>query len=313
MDDEMRYCLKIDDADIEVLLVPFEGHRGKKKHERIWSFVVYDIDISVSIPESENPPPADITPTDSKGSYFEIEEYFNKRFPLFTPIAEKVYLRLIKYFKYRQGMPFLHEHSDSIDTFPLPIWIDGDGNEIWRSKSRTFYVPYIHGFLDTEFGIVKFRKKDDRKLKRALEKDTDISLIAEILADAKSAILRNNYRRGVLEMAIACEIAVKQTFFADSTISGSAYEYLENKGRVRIKVVELIDGVAAHTFGNSFKQINKIAYQDIDYLFRCRNHIAHRGEVAYRNDQGKWNKPEKNSLKKWWESIEELLNWLEDY
>jgi hypothetical protein len=313
MDDEMRFVLKIDDADVEVLLVPFEGHRGREKHEQLWSFEVHVIEISVSLPETEMPPPADITPKDGKGSYYEIEEYFNERFPLFTPIAEKVYLRLIKYFKYQHGMPFLNEHRDSIDTFPLPIWTDVEGNEIWKSKSRTLAVPYIHGFFDPEFGIVKIRKKDDRKLKTALERDTEISLYEEILADAKSAILRNNLRRGILEMAIACEIAVKQTFFAESTISGSAYEYLENKGRVRIKVIELIDQVASHTFGNSFKQFNERAYTDIDFLFRSRNRIAHRGEISYRDYQGKRHEPDKEILKEWWYSVEELLNWLSAY
>jgi len=308
--DELRYDLVLDDAEVKLLLIPFEGHKGKNKHERIWSFEIRNLEISVSFPETEVPPPADITPKDDQGSYYEIEQYFKTRIPKYTDIAAKVFRRLIRFFKYKKGMPFLSEQGGSVERFPLPVWSDENGKEIWKSESRVFVVPYIPGFYEPEFGIKKFRKSDDVKLVKAIENDSRVALHEAILSDAQSAILRSDLRRGILEMAIACEVAVKQTFFAESTVSGSAYEYLENKGRVKVRVIELISRVAAYTFGESFKQANEVAYRDIDFLFRCRNRIAHRGEVAYRDDQGKWHQPDSQTLKGWWKSIEELLGWL---
>lgn len=307
LNETIKFRIQIDNADVTITIIPTLDNRSKYSTERLWTYEAEKIKIEVCLPESETPPPADITPTDGKGSYYEIEEYFNKRLPIFTDIAKKVYFRFIRYFKYKRGIPSLDEgHLSS--RFTLPTWVDENGKEIWKSESRAIYANYTYGVWYPEFGIKKFTKRNKQNFINSLKSDMDVELYQEILSDAKSAIIAGNLRRGILEMAIACEIAVKQTFFNESTISGLAFEYIENQRRIR--VIDLISKVAIYTSSASFKQINKDAFIDIDHLFRCRNRIVHRGDLSYLDDKNEKNEPNKKMIKKWWASLEELFVWI---
>lgn len=307
--DILQYQLVIDGAEVEVWLILGSDSRSKFKNERFWTSFVNCVEITISLSEQEIPPPADRTPKDGHGSYYEIEQYFDKRIVKYTVIARKVYHRLVKYFKYEHGSPYLVDETE-LSRFPLPVWSDEKGTELWKTESRVFFVPYTPGESKPEFGIIKFQKTNDKKLVRALRKEKDVTLYQEIMYDAQAAILQRNYRRGILEMAIACEIAVKQAFFAESTISGVTYEYFENQGRVNVRPIDLISNVAEYVFGENFKSINEKAYKNIDYLFRCRNKIAHRGQISYRDDSGVWHQPDLDILRDWWTSLEEMLSWL---
>lgn len=309
--DELKYGLNIDDVYVEILLISTKGGKGKHKNERLWTFAVDYVELSVSLPETEKPPPADITPKDGHGSYYEIEQYFDKRIKKYTDIAKTVHQRLLKYFKYRKGTPYLFD-VDKLSHFPLPIWFDENDEEIWKTKDRIINLLWAPGWSKVEFGIEKFGKSDGKSLISAIKNDVDVTLYQEIMSDAQAATLQNNYRRGILEMAIACEIAVKQAFFAESTISGAAYEYLENQGRVNVRTIDLISNVAEYVFGENFRLVNETAYKNIDYLFRCRNKIAHRGQVTYRDDSGVWHQPDRDTLREWWVSLEEMLTWLNE-
>jgi len=310
----LRQEFQIDNANVEVRFVLFDsyrssGYRTKKKGQRTWSYPVDTIEIFVSLPESEVPPPADITPTPGYGSYYEIEKYFEKRIANYTGIAKKVFRRLIRYFKYKHGMPHLSDENNP-SNFPLPVWIDENSKEIWKTKNRTVFAKYVPGMHIQEFGIKKFRTINKKNLNTAIINDIDVTLWQEIMSNAQTAFLENNYRRGILEMAIACEIAIKQSFFSKDSISGIAYEYLENQGRIRISPIDLISKVAENTFGDNFKKFNEKAYNDIDYLFRCRNSIAHRGEISYRNDKGVLLIPDNKTIRKWCDSVDMMLVWL---
>ncbi|MEA4906189.1 MAG: hypothetical protein VB089_01130 [Anaerolineaceae bacterium] len=307
--DILQYQLIIDDAEVEVWLIVDWDTRNKFKNERFWTSFVNCVEITVSLSEQEIPPPAEVTPKDGHGSYYEIEQYFKKRITKFTEIAKKVYRRLVKYFKYVHGSPYLVDEGE-LSRFPLPLWSDEKGTELWKTESRVYIVPCAPGESKPEFGIIKFTKTDDKKLVTALRKEIKVTLYQEIMSDAQAAILKRNYRRGILEMAIACEIAVKQAFFTESTISGVAYEYIENQGRVNVRPIDLISNVAEYVFGENFKSVNETAYKNIDYLFRCRNKIAHRGQISYRDDSGVWHQPNLDTLRDWWTSLEEMLNWL---
>jgi len=113
-------------------------------------------------------------------------------------------------------------------------------------------------------------------------------------------------------LAIACEVAVKQVFFAKSSIAGEAYEYLESKRKVEVSVPELIDGAAKQAFGESFKTAHSPEFKSISYLFQCRNKIAHRGEAWYRDERGTRHEIDRDTLATWWQSVENLLGWLAD-
>lgn len=308
--DEIVYKVSIGDADVSIHLLVDNSEKSKNKNEMLWTSKLTEIEIVVSIAENEVPPPADITPKDGHGSYYEIEQYFEKRTSKYDDIAKVIYRRLKVYFKYKLGTPYLTLNDESQE-FPLPIWFDENDNKIWESQSRVFVIPYTPGEFKKVFGIKKFRKVDDKKIVSAIKSERPIILYEEILSDAQTAILRGNFRRGILEMAIACEIAVKHTFFTESTIAGAAYEYLEGKGMLRVRTLELVGKVAEHAFGESFKTVNETAYENLDYLFRCRNKIAHRGNVIFRDNQGIIQQPDTDMLRDWWASLEQLLRWLE--
>jgi len=136
LDNFLIQKFQIDSADIEVrLLLKNVSHRSKRKGQRAWSYPVDLIEIFISLPESEVPPPADVTPTPGHGSYYEIEKYFEKRIGNYVEIAKSVYQRLIKYFKFMHGMPFLVDDSKLVK-FPLPVWVDENSNEIWKTSGH---------------------------------------------------------------------------------------------------------------------------------------------------------------------------------
>lgn len=219
-------------------------------------------------------------------------------------------MRCIKYFKYVLKNPFLDEFHYNEYDFANPTWVDEMGTEL-RPGIITFFSEPVPG-MDGEknFGIKKFCPDLKNDLGEILKNDLTPDLYQEILADAQSAIFEGNYRRGILEMAIVCELAIKQAFFAKTTPAGSAFEYLEDKGKVHVSVLEFISRVSEEAVGVSFKEEYPDHYMNIDHLFRCRNKIAHRGEALFRDDTGKLHNPDKDILSEWWCSVDMLLNWI---
>ena len=71
-----------------------------------------------------------------------------------------------------------------------------------------------------------------------------------------------------------------------------------------------LDAVAKHTLGESFKEANPTAFENIDLLFRCRNKVAHKGELTYRLDSGIQHSVNRETLETWWASTEELMVWI---
>lgn len=74
-------------------------------------------------------------------------------------------------------------------------------------------------------------------------------------------------------------------------------------------MIELIDKVAHNTFGTSFKNDFPKDYTNIDHLFRCRNKIAHRGELSFTKDGGHKVIADNTMAKEWYYSIIELIKW----
>jgi len=110
---------------------------------------------------------------------------------------------------------------------------------------------------------------------------------------------------------MACELAIKQTYFSTSTAAGRAYEFMEDRQKISMSIVDYIDGVAEYALGETFeKASSKADYLNIQHLFRGRNKVVHRGELAYRDDKGKDHPIDLDVLKRWWVSIERLLGWL---
>lgn len=299
-----------DNFDIELKLLPDDyGTKSKMDHEAYWTRCVDKISIKVGRTETEEIP--DI-PIDGKGhrDMSKRSPYFDKRLSEYRDIALCFYKRFITYFKYILKNPFIDESHYRKEDFANPKWVDESGIELGTS-TITFFAEPIPGMRgDKNLGVKKFNPELNDDFKKALEKGLTPSLDQEILADAQNAIFDGNHRRGILEMAIACELVVKQAFFTKTTPAGSAFEYLEDKGKVRISALEFINRVSEDAFGKSFKTEHPSDYINIDHLFRCRNKIAHRGEVFFKDDAGILHTPNQEILFQWWESVETLLSWI---
>ena len=306
--EQLRYETKIGDFDIEILLMSDGGGRSKCADEEDWSFCISHALISVARNEQVEPPPPRIT-EEGYIDYTVQDSYFEERLHAYQEVAAAVVKRVIRFFKYKLHNPFLRELETRDQELQNPEWTDETGHEVGKGI-QTFIAHGIPGLDYPSFGIRKLKRTDEPELQEALKTSVRPKIYEEILYDAQNAVLQNNFRRAIIEMAIACEVAVKQTFFSKATPAGAAYEYLEDKGRINIRIIELIDGAARHAFGDSFKDVNGSAYQDIDNLFRCRNKVAHRGEAVYKDDSGGLNVIDRNILAKWWQSVEALFEWL---
>jgi hypothetical protein len=73
----------------------------------------------------------------------------------------------------------------------------------------------------------------------------------------------------------------------------------------------MIHPVAKKTFGKSFMEDEKPHYHNIEFLFRCRNKVAHRGELVYKDNPDRLCPVDKGKLVEWWEFAEILRVWLQ--
>ena len=104
---------------------------------------------------------------------------------------------------------------------------------------------------------------------------------------------------------------VKRTFFKEETPAGAAIDYLEDKAKARVKVLDFLDPVALEAFSRSYKDDAANNYEHIDYLFRCRNKIAHRGALTFRDKDGKSITVDRERVESWWLAVAHLKGWLE--
>lgn len=305
-DDKFCYETEIDEFNVNLCLIAGDFRAGKVD-DKNWTIPVSRVKLIVSRDESVEPPPVCNT-NDGTRDYTAQYPYFKELLPAYQKAVLIVLNRLLLFFKYKLHNPFLHEMSDREQSFHNPKWFTEAGVEV--GKQYTVMSPGIKELVNGSFGINKLTLNEDEELKQALQIQVIPELYEELLSDAQTAIFQGNFRRAVLEMAITCEVAIKQAFFKKYSAAGAAYEYLEDKGRVNISVTELIHGAAKEAFGESFKDVCNTEYKNIDFLFRCRNKIAHRGEVVYKDDTGNVHKVSLETLKEWWKSVEMLFDWL---
>lgn len=109
---------------------------------------------------------------------------------------------------------------------------------------------------------------------------------------------------------MACEILVKESFFSGNISALVAIGDLEDRGRVQLRVLDLIDRVSLEVFGQSFRVRFSEEFNHVDYLFRCRNKVIHQGKLFYRNND-KEEIPDQETLKSWWKSVRKLEIWIQ--
>jgi len=296
----------IDDFNVLIKLIPDSRSRSKKHKERLWTVACNAVSIWVSRDEKVMPPRV-IPKSDGTLDLTIRIPYFNKRGTDYKRIALQVLNNAIMFFKYELKQPQLKaidEHTDEINN---PKWIDDRGEEI-----RTgMYVVTSKGIFGqrNEYGVIKFENKHKRNLQSSILKTKMTKLHHEILSDAQSSAFEGNIRRAVLELAIACEVFIKHTLFGGSDISALAFEALEDKRIVSVRVLDMIDIGGVGVPNGSFKKYDKKAYQDIDYIFRARNKVAHRGNPVFRDEKGNLQKVDAKLLRQWWISVDKLFSW----
>jgi hypothetical protein len=308
-DEELRYRVPIDDFDVELLLIPAEGAgKYKKAQEKHYTFGISTIEISVSRDEEEEPPSIRTTPKGRDLS--ERSRYFDSRYPSYQAVALTALNRLIRFFKYTLRNPGLHELDEHHRDLQNPTWTNEAGEPMVSGIVRVV-ATVVPGSADP--CVKPLTPADDANLQRALEEEFVPELHEKLLSTAQEAIFAGDILRAVLGMAIACEVAVKSAFFGSVTAAGSAFEHLEDKGHVRVSVIELIHGAAREAFGQSFKDVDQADHENIDYLFRCRNKVAHRGAAMFRDYQGELHRADRTMIWKWWASVGKLMSWLDQY
>jgi len=282
-DDELRYKVQVDDFNVELFLRS-RVFRTKQVNEKFYSSAIAKIHLSVAHDETLVPPSVAIKDNGEK-DYTSNMLYFRERLPAYQAAAVKALNRLLLFFKYKLHNPLLREISCREPGFEDPKWTNESGGEIKELVQNFTTKAAPPGIHNTYFSVKRLTSLEDENLNIALQNPIKPKLYEEILLDAQAATFQNNWRRAILEMAVGCEIAIKQAFFKKSSAAGAVYDYLEDNRRINISIIELIHKPAKEAFGESFIDVDKNSYDDIDYLFRCRNKIAHKGKVVYRDNK----------------------------
>lgn len=288
--------------DIDISLTPEAPpiicrRDGMEVHE------IFKIVLVISRNE-ENLPPA--SNRKERSSFFEsiYDDYLNT--------AEQTVNTLLSFFRYRLGNPLIkaiYFYDDNV--LCNPEWFDEKGNQLTPDFDISTVSCMPARYYDHEFDIRSYEHQNDHKmLEDWLSNPERQELHDEILSDARDAIVQENYRRAILEMAIACEIYVKQIFFRATELSSSVFDYLESKRKIEVNTLDLINMVSKEAFGESFKNAHQEDYKNIDYLFRARNKIAHLGKAFYKDDSGKECCIYEDTLMQWWRSIKQVITWL---
>ncbi len=315
-------CLsEMPDGEFPLLEFPIEGFsvsmrlefdpRWKSKHKDAinWTQGVDRALVAVSKQEVSLPP--QVVPDDEDTLDYSIQsDYFKNRVDEFEEAAREAVNRVIRYFQYRLNTPLLSAIPAGHPVLRTPRWTDERGNLVGKSGSvvRIEKIPGRSG----ELGVRRLTPQELPLLAEFLTNPTEFSLTEQILSGAQSAWFEGNLRRSVLELAIACEILVKRRFFAGDTPAGAAFDYLEDRAKVSVRILDFVDRVSIEAFSRSFRTEQPDKFRCIDHLFRCRNKIAHRGELSFRDDSGLKNLVDSSVVRAWWESVMSLKSWLDD-
>ncbi len=308
--DKMHYETKVGAFSVNVTLIWNDGGKIQIRGEKHSIRFINKMKIEVSRYEDSNPPPV---PRNKAGGRNLIRQsqylWLSDRREDYRKVAVTAANRIIQFFKYKMHTSMLKEFKDLDTAFENPKWFGEDGEELASGSFAIIgIVPPGPGLR--LLGEINFTEMEDEDLQIVLKNGLKIETFQEFLSDAQESIRTRKFGRAVLELAITCETAVKQAFFAKATPSGAAFEYFEDQGKIHIKLVELLDGVARQAFGESFKDVERTAYDHIDFLFRCRNKVAHRGEEIYRDDRGETHKVDNQTLEKWMASVHTLMKWI---
>jgi Apea-like HEPN len=289
-------------------LLSVEHWRTKGKDDVNWTTGLSELEIEVSRNEVDTLPDLIVMP-DGKTDLTVQSEYLRSRLPEYQAAAREIANRILRFFQYSLLTPQVRQISTWHQSLHNPTWFDTNGQELPGGTHTVMAqpVPGMWGGL----GARKLTPTELPELQSFLVMPQEPSLALALLSDAQAAWFDDNLRRSVLELAICAEVMVKRRFFAQDSPAGAAFDYLEDKAKISVRVLELLDSVAEEAFACSYKKQEPDNYQKIDHLFRCRNKIAHRGELTFRDDSGKTVDVDAALVETWWHAVASLRTWLQ--
>jgi hypothetical protein len=264
------------------------------------------VELVISRNEQDAPPGAVMT--DGKPDWSAQVAYLNQRSPAYRDVARETVNRLLTYFKYHLRTPMIELMGKWDQALHNAVWLDESGNPLYVNMLTIIAQP-MPGAAG-ELGVKPLTPGDLPGLHNFLEAPNRAALVEELLSDAQSAWFEENLRRAVLELAICVEVMVKRKYFAKASPAGAAFDYLEDKAKISVRVLELLDAIAKEAFSRSYRVDAPAQYQRIDHLFRCRNKIAHRGELSFRDDAATLVTVDKGTVESWWRATDHLMAWL---
>ena len=281
---EILFKLSIDDSEIFITLVRCFSNKFRDEGDEYYTEPIFQVKIEVIRKGIFKIPDAEVRNKTIK-DYKKKIEYFDKLLPKFSNHAYEAYTRLIYFLKYYLYNPYLIEYPREHAFFHNAKWTDIDGNKLGGGTNKMLLTDTYE--LEMKFGknlpLLKLSPKFTEELKFALNNPIQPQLHSQMLSGAITSLFDFNIHRAVIELAIACEILVKRSFFPKESPGGIAFDYFEDKSKIKITVPELIDKIAKEAFDKSFATDQPKNYKNIQNLFRCRNKVVHRGSIEYRD------------------------------
>jgi len=305
-EEAVRFKLSHAGFDATIHLLLSESWKMKGRDDTDWTTSVRAILVSITRDESEAVPGIVQSPSGGR-DLTNLGNFLHKRLDAYKSVAQEVANRVIEYFRYSLLTPSLHPIARWDQSLSSPVWYDESGAELVPSHVLVAQpIPGVHG----EVGVQKLTARLVPELAEYVRSPSEVPLDLTLLSDAQTAWFEGNLRRTVLELAICTELMVKRRFFAAASPAGSAFDYLEDRARISVRVTDLLDPIAREAFNISYREVSPEEYRNIDHLFRCRNKIAHRGELVYKDDSGRLHQPARDEIAAWWTSVAQLRTWL---
>jgi len=303
-----KVTVTIGDFQVEAKLLSTKGWRFKQKGDVFFTTGLRELEIDVTKNENDSPP--DVVPSPDGTIDLSVQgDFLRSKLPEYQVVARDLANRILRFFQYSLLTPQVQQIPGWDHSLHNPTWFDSTGNEL-RGRTDTAIFEPVFG-LRGELEAKKLSPAELPELQSLLTAPTEPPLALVLLSDAQTAWFEGNLRRAVLEMAICVEVLVKRRFFAEASPAGVAFDYLEDKAKISVRVLELLDAVAEEAFATSYKKQEPDNYQKIDYLFRCRNKIAHRGELTFRDDSSKSVAVNLPMVESWWLAVANLMKWIQ--
>jgi hypothetical protein len=287
---------------VEIQVISGSCARIRLQAEPFWVTTASHARVFVTRNEAEPTPEVRLIPGGGRDCTPR-SQYLLERRGAYAAAAQTALDRVFAFFRYELGHPLVAAHGLDKRDFANPLWTGAEGELVWNRVNVFVAAGSAPTRLYGRFGVIAFGRDSINELQHYVE-DTPIpSLPRELLAHGRDAIAVADYRRAVLDLATACEVAVKSTL---------ALRVPQDPGRGRRQGwIELLGEPCRRVFGTSFAEVDPASVTDLDQMRRCRNQIAHQGRAEIRID-GQWVPADLYRLERWWNAAVKLLLWLED-